>query len=81
MARANFKNKRVKLSREDYEAQKNRIFEKYGWRCARCHQLKPLTLDHKKKRSQLGGDEEDNLQPLCAKCHDYLDNRGGKKRE
>jgi 5-methylcytosine-specific restriction endonuclease McrA len=65
---------RVKLSEQEYKKQSLEIFERQGWRCAKCGRLKPLTRDHIRKRSQLGGDEESNAQGLCADCHEQKDN-------
>jgi 5-methylcytosine-specific restriction endonuclease McrA len=73
-----FKVKRVRLPRKEYKELILKIFEKQKWLCAVCHKMKPLQGDHIKKRSQLGGDTEENLQGVCADCHDWLDNRGGK---
>jgi 5-methylcytosine-specific restriction endonuclease McrA len=75
-----FKQRRVRLPREEYQALLQKIFEKQGWRCAICHQVKPLQGDHIQKRSQLGGDTENNLRGLCWECHDREDNRGGKAK-
>jgi 5-methylcytosine-specific restriction endonuclease McrA len=65
---------RVKLGPEDYARHRQEVFEKYNWRCAKCGRILPLTLDHKRKRSQGGGDETGNTQPLCLRCHDEKDN-------
>jgi 5-methylcytosine-specific restriction endonuclease McrA len=75
-----WKNKRVRLPREEYEKLLLKIFAKQNWRCAICRECKPLQGDHIRKRSQLGGDTEENLQGVCANCHDWLDNRGGKNK-
>jgi 5-methylcytosine-specific restriction endonuclease McrA len=68
------KPKRVRLSPEEYAKQRTELFEKYGWRCAKCGRLLPLQRDHIKKRSQGGGDEDANAQPLCPECHNSKDN-------
>ncbi len=71
----NFKKKRVKLSREDYDHQREQIFERQDFICKGCGRRRPLTRDHIRKRSQLGGDELSNAQGLCFDCHDKKDNR------
>jgi 5-methylcytosine-specific restriction endonuclease McrA len=75
-----WKVKRVRLPRKKYEKLLLEIFAKQNWRCAICKEIKPLQGDHIQKRSQLGGDTEDNLQGVCFQCHDWLDNRGGKTK-
>ncbi len=69
-----FKEKKVKLSPEDYRRQRRQLFDNYDWRCANCGRILPLERDHIKKRSQGGGDEYTNAQPLCHKCHNEKDN-------
>lgn len=66
--------KRKRVSKEDYLKQCEELFKKFGWRCANCGRILPLQRDHIKKRSQGGGDEMENAQPLCPRCHDEKDN-------
>ena len=68
------KPKKVKLGQEEYERQRQLIFEKFDWRCSCCGRILPLQRDHIVKRSRGGGDELENAQPLCPKCHDQKDN-------
>jgi 5-methylcytosine-specific restriction endonuclease McrA len=75
-----FKSRRVRVSRADLREIFFEICRRQEWRCALCHELKPLTCDHKIKRSQGGGDEATNLRGLCWKCHDAEDNQGGKSK-
>lgn len=77
----NWKVKRIKLPKDEYESIRLEVYESQGWRCAHCAEMKPLTLDHIIKRSQGGGDERSNLRGLCLECHDYMDNQGGKSKE
>jgi len=65
---------KTRLSPEEYRAQRKKILERSGYRCEKCGRILPLQWDHKKKRSQGGGDELDNAQALCANCHDQKDN-------
>lgn len=69
-----FKTRILKLPPDQYALARTQIFERQGWRCACCGKHRPLTLDHKRKRSQLGGDEDSNLQGLCMECHNDKDN-------
>jgi 5-methylcytosine-specific restriction endonuclease McrA len=69
-----FKTRRLKLSPSQYSRARTQVFENQGWHCAGCGRVRPLTLDHRKKRSQQGGDEIKNLQGLCMECHNEKDN-------
>lgn len=70
---------RIRVDPETYSKMRSMVFDSQGWRCAKCGQIKPLTLDHKIKRSQLGSDEIENLQGLCVFCHDQKDNAAKSK--
>jgi 5-methylcytosine-specific restriction endonuclease McrA len=69
MPNPNWKVKRIKLSKPDYNSQRQDIFDSQDGYCIGCGHIKPLTRDHRKKRSQLGGDERLNAQGLCFDCH------------
>lgn len=77
-----WKQKRVKLSKKEYIDQREDIFDAQNYICAGCGQRRPLTRQHIRKRSQLGGDERDNAIGLCAECHrradEYEDRVKGK---
>ena len=73
------KPKRQKKTAESYKTQTEELLEKAGYRCARCNRFAPLQRDHKVKRSQGGGDENENAQMLCPKCHDEKDNQPKSK--
>lgn len=73
------KPERKRLGQEQYKKQRQEIFERYGWRCACCGRILPLHRDHIIKRSQGGGDEDKNAQPLCSRCHDEKDNKARSK--
>lgn len=49
-----------------------KVLERDGWKCRRCGVSDPyeLTLHHIIFRSELGGDEEDNLVTLCHRHHE-----------
>jgi hypothetical protein len=68
------KPRKTKLGQEEYLAQRKQVFDNFDWRCANCNKILPLQRDHIKKRSQGGGDEIENAQPLCPKCHNEKDN-------
>ena len=63
------KQPRVKLAKGEYEIIRKRVLERDGWRCQKCGSMENLHVHHMKRRSQLGGDEMDNLITLCANCH------------
>jgi HNH endonuclease len=63
------KPRRIKLDADAYRETRRRVMERDGWRCVRCGNRRNLQVDHIKKRSQLGDDDESNLQTLCADCH------------
>lgn len=68
------KKRRLRLTRQEYLEQRQRVFENAGWRCERCGKIAPLQRDHIRKRSRLGGDETENAQALCPRCHEEKDN-------
>lgn len=49
------------------------VFERQGWRCARCAQLKPLQGHHRKRRSRGRNDRVENIVGLCAADHAKAD--------
>lgn len=52
------------------KAKRARIIAKHDGRCAICGAKPPkLTLDHILPRSKGGTQEEENLQPACARCN------------
>lgn len=44
--------------------------------CEDCKKWKPLTLDHRLKRSQGGTNDYLNIDFVCLQCHDNRDNKG-----
>lgn len=69
MAEPRWKKRKIKLSKIDYARQREQIFESQDYICLGCGRRRPLTRDHRVKRSQGGGDERSNAQGLCAECH------------
>jgi len=69
MERLRQKQPRLKLDPERYEALRNEVFERDGWRCQDCGSAQMLEPHHVKPRSKLGHDTSENLITLCAGCH------------
>src|SRR5713101_1982427 len=63
------KQPRLKPDPERYEALKNEVLERGGWRCQDCGSAKMLEVHHVRPRSQLGHDTSGNLITLCMDCH------------
>jgi 5-methylcytosine-specific restriction endonuclease McrA len=40
--------------------------------CERCRQARATVLHHKLRRSQGGGNDDENLARLCAPCHSNI---------
>ena len=66
------KHSRLRLPRQSYEQLCREVLQRDGWRCQSCGTLSNLQIHHKKFRSQLGGDYEDNLITLCSACHEKV---------
>lgn len=45
------------------------ICERYGHRCPRCGEVKPLTMDHITPLVKGGAHHPSNIQPLCGPCN------------
>jgi 5-methylcytosine-specific restriction endonuclease McrA len=76
----NFKQKRVKLTPEEYEKLKKAVMVRDGYRCRLCLSMLNLSVDHIVKRSQGGGDTMENLRTLCWICHNKVDNEAGSPK-
>jgi 5-methylcytosine-specific restriction endonuclease McrA len=63
------KHPRIKLSPNAYQALRNQVLERDGWRCQECGSLSNLQVHHLNPRSGLGSDTVTNLITLCAPCH------------
>lgn len=53
---------------------RNRVYEKYGGRCAYCGQpiaYKEMQIDHMEPLARGGADEEANFMPSCRICNHY----------
>jgi len=71
---------RVCLDPESYRRLSRQVLERDGWRCQHCGRLTELQIHHIVRRSELGGDAEENLITLCGHCHKLMhrhrDSRG-----
>jgi len=63
---------RLRLDPEAYEALRQRVLHRDGWRCQSCGTMLNLEIHHKEFRSQSGEDSEDNLITFCTACHDWV---------
>ena len=63
------KSPRLTLDSTSYRELHRQVLERDGWRCQVCGSMQNLQVHHLKFRSQSGGDVEQNLITLCAKCH------------
>jgi len=60
---------RRRLDFKNYRVLFRRVLERDGWRCQLCGSPRNLQVHHRKFRSRLGDDTEENLITLCADCH------------
>jgi 5-methylcytosine-specific restriction endonuclease McrA len=49
----------------------NTLCETYHQKCARCREVRPLTVDHVVPVSKGGSSNIDNIQPLCLQCNSW----------
>jgi len=63
------KPRRARLDEEAYANLRRRVLARDGWKCQSCGSQIQLEVHHLEKRSQLGGDIEENLITLCAASH------------
>ena len=61
-----------RLDPESYEALRQQILRRDGWRCQFCGRMSNLEVHHKQFRSHSGDDSEENLITLCVDCHDQM---------
>jgi ATP-dependent DNA helicase RecQ len=60
---------RLRLDPESYEALRQQVLRRDGWRCQSCGTMSNLEVHHQEFRSHAGDDSEENLVTLCAACH------------
>ena len=58
------------LVHQVYQIRSKEVFERQEWRCATCHGIKPLQIDHVIPRARGRDDRTSNLQGLCPACHE-----------
>jgi 5-methylcytosine-specific restriction endonuclease McrA len=59
----------LRLEAVAYEALRQQILLRDGWRCQRCGAMANLEVHHNEFRSHSGHDSEENLITLCHGCH------------
>jgi 5-methylcytosine-specific restriction endonuclease McrA len=60
---------RLRSDPEAYEALRQRVLGRDGWRCQSCGAMSKLEVHHKRFRCHSGDDSEENLITLCKDCH------------
>ena len=63
---------RLRLDPLSYEALRQQVLRRDGWRCQSCGTMSNLEIHHKQFRSHAGHDSEENLITLCAQCHTLI---------
>jgi 5-methylcytosine-specific restriction endonuclease McrA len=63
---------RLQLDPVAYEALRQRVLRRDGWRCQSCGVMSNLEVHHKGFRSHCGHDSEENLITLCVSCHEEM---------
>ena len=66
------KSPRLRLDSTSYRELHRQVLERDHWRCQMCGSMQNLQVHHQNFRSQLGGDEEQNLITLCSQCHEQV---------
>jgi 5-methylcytosine-specific restriction protein A len=69
MTRVRAKRTPVRLDPEEYDALRNQVLRRDGWRCQSCGTMSNLEVHHKEFRSHSGDDSGHNLITLCGTCH------------
>jgi 5-methylcytosine-specific restriction endonuclease McrA len=60
---------RLRLDPVSYNALRQQVLRRDGWRCQLCGTMSNLEVHHKQFRSHSGHDSEQNLITLCSDCH------------
>ena len=66
---------RLKLPLAEYQALRNEVLKRDGWRCQCCGAPNNLQVHHVKSRGRRGDDTMRNLITLCARCHESFHRR------
>jgi 5-methylcytosine-specific restriction endonuclease McrA len=75
MINVHHKMPRLKLPAVEYQALREEVLKRDGWRCQLCGKSSNLHVHHINSRSRLGDDTMRNLITLCANCHENLHRR------
>jgi ATP-dependent DNA helicase RecQ len=60
---------RLRLNPISYEALRQQVLRRDGWRCQSCGAMCNLEVHHQQFRDHSGDDSESNLITLCTNCH------------
>ena len=71
----------LRLDPESYEALRQQVLRRDGWRCQSCGTMANLKVHHKRFRSHSGDDSEENLITLCTACHEATHTSETLKRQ
>lgn len=70
------KDPRLQLAPVSYEALRQQVLRRDGWRCQSCGTMEHLEVHHREFRSHSGDDSELNLITLCTACHRQMHGTG-----
>ena len=73
------KSARLRLEPDAYEALRNEVLCRDGWRCQLCGRMTDLEVHHQQFRSHWGDDLEENLITLCDLCHSSVHRASTRK--
>lgn len=63
---------RLRLEGISYEALRQRVLRRDGWRCQFCGTMSNLEVHYQQYRSHSGDDSEQNLITLGTECHSQM---------
>jgi 5-methylcytosine-specific restriction endonuclease McrA len=75
MSNVHHKMPRLKLPAVEYQALRDQVLKRDGWRCQLCGKPSNLHVHHINSRGRLGDDTMRNLITLCANCHENVHRR------
>lgn len=67
---------RLRFDPVSYDALRQQVLRRDGWRCQACGTISHLEVHHKEFRSHSGADSELNLITLCKSCHSNTHHSG-----
>lgn len=68
---------RLRLDPMSYQALRQQVLRRDGWRCQLCGAMTNLEVHHRKFRGRAGDDSEENLITLCVSCHGKMHSQRG----